>query len=32
MDPVATQIAINAVLDVIWPIMPTHILEQLAYV
>ena len=32
MDPITIQIALNALLDVIWPILPTHILEQLAYV
>lgn len=32
MDAVTTQIAINALLDVIWPLLPAHILEQLAYV
>lgn len=31
MDPITTQIALNTVLDVIWPILPPHILEQLAY-
>lgn len=32
MDPITLQITINHVLDVIWPILPPHILEQLAYV
>lgn len=32
MDPITTQIARNTMLDVIWPILPPHILEQLAYV
>ena len=32
MDPTLWQITINHVLDVIWPILPPHILEQLAYV
>ncbi len=32
MDPITIQIALNTLLDVIWPILPTHILEQLAYV
>lgn len=32
MDPIAAQIAINHVLDVIWPILPPCTLEQLAYV
>lgn len=31
-DPVTTQLAINAMLDVIWPILPPHVLAQLAYV
>ena len=32
MDPITAQIAIHAMLDVIWPTLPPHILEQLAYV
>lgn len=32
MDAVTAQIAINTMLDVIWTILPPHILEQLAYV
>ena len=32
MDPITTQIAIHQILDVIWPILPPQILEQLAYV
>ena len=32
MDPTTTQIALNTMLDVIWPILPPHILEQLASV
>lgn len=32
MNTVMMQIAINSLLDVIWPILPPHILEQLAYV
>ncbi|SNV69790.1 Uncharacterised protein [Corynebacterium imitans] len=32
MGPITTQIALNTMLDVIWPILPLHILEQLAYV
>lgn len=32
MDPVTTQIAIHAVLDVMWPLLPPHVLTQLAYV
>ena len=30
-DTTLITVAINAFLDVIWPILPTHILEQLAY-
>lgn len=32
MDVITAQIIINSVLDVIWPILPPHILEQLTYV
>ena len=32
MDPVTTQIAIHAVLDVMWPLLPPPVLTQLAYV
>lgn len=32
MDHVATQIAINAVIDVVWPLLPPSVLAQLAYV
>ena len=32
MDPITTQLTIHQILDVIWPILPPHILEQLAYV
>lgn len=32
MDPVLVQVAINSVLDVVWPILPTATLEQLAWV
>lgn len=31
-DPVAAQIAINAMLDVIWPLLPGPVIAQLAYV
>lgn len=31
-NPVQTQLALHAVLDVIWPILPPHVLEALAYV
>ena len=31
MDPITIQIALNTMLDVIWPILTPHILEQLAY-
>lgn len=31
-NPVQTQLALHAVLDVIWPILPPHFLEALAYV
>lgn len=31
-DVIITQIVINAVLDVIWPILPAPILEALSYV
>lgn len=32
MDVITAQILINSVLDVIWPLLPTATLEQLAYV
>lgn len=32
MDSVTLQITINHMLDVIWPILPPHILEALTYV
>ena len=32
MDPTLLQITINHALDVIWPILPPHVLEALAYV
>lgn len=32
MDPITMQVAINAFLDVIWPILPAPILEALTYV
>ena len=32
MDPITAQIAIHQILDVIWPILPPYILEQLTYV
>lgn len=32
MDAVTTQIAINALLDVIWPLLPQATLSALAYV
>ena len=32
MDPITAQITIHQILDVIWPILPAPILEQLAYV
>ena len=32
MNSIAAQVAINAVLDVIWPILPAPILEALTYV
>lgn len=31
-DPVLSQIAVNALLDVVWPLLPPEVLEQLAYV
>lgn len=31
-DPVTTQLAINAMLDVIWPLLPAPVIAQLAYV
>lgn len=32
MDPIQTQLLINQVLNIIWPWLPPHILEALAYV
>lgn len=32
MDPITAQLAIHAVLDVIWPFLPPVVLQQLAYV
>ena len=32
MNTVMTQIAINSLLDVVWPLLPPSLLEQLAYV
>ncbi len=32
MNTVMTQIAINSLLDVVWPLLPPVVLEQLAYV
>lgn len=32
MNTAMTQIAIHAVLDVVWPLLPPALLEQLAYV
>lgn len=32
MDPITLQIFINHVLNAIWPILPPHVLEALAYV
>lgn len=32
LDPVTAQIAINSMIDVIWPMLPPHVLTQLAYV
>lgn len=32
MDAVTAQIAIHAMLDVIWPILPPNTIAQLAYV
>lgn len=32
MNTVMTQIAINLLLDVVWPLLPPSLLEQLAYV
>lgn len=32
MNTVMTQIAINSLLDVVWPLLPPALLEQLAYV
>lgn len=31
-NPVQTQLLVNQVLDVIWPWLPPHLLEALAYV
>lgn len=32
MNTVMTQITINSLLDVVWPLLPPSLLEQLAYV
>ena len=32
MNTVMTQIAINSLLDVVWPLLPPVVLDQLAYV
>lgn len=32
MNTVMTQIAINSLLDVVWPLLPPSVLAQLAYV
>lgn len=32
MDPITAQIAIHAALDIIWPLLPPAVLQQLAYV
>lgn len=32
LDPVLVQVAINAALDVCWPLLPPETLEALAYV
>lgn len=32
MNTAMTQIAINSLLDVVWPLLPPTLLEQLAYV
>ena len=32
MDPITAQIALNTVLDHVWPILPPYVLAQLQYV
>lgn len=32
MDTITTQIALNAMLDIIWPLLPPAVLSQLAYI
>lgn len=32
MDTITTQIALNAMLDIIWPLLPPAVLAQLAYI
>lgn len=32
MDPVLLQIGLNAMLDVIWPVLPPETLDALTYV
>lgn len=32
MDTITTQIALNAMLDIIWPLLPAPVLAQLAYI
>lgn len=32
MDPTLITVAVNAALDVIWPLLPAHVLDQLAWV
>ena len=32
MDPITAQIALNTVLDYVWPVLPPHVLAQLQYV
>lgn len=32
MDPVLVQVAVNSLLDIVWPILPASTLEQLAWV
>lgn len=32
MDPITLQIFINHALDLIWPVLPPHVLTQLQYV
>lgn len=31
-DPVLVQVAVNAVLDVVWPVLPADALDALSYV